>query len=105
MRRGTTPTLTIKCIDVDVKDLASIYVTFKQGNIELTKTNNDIVVDLENNAVNVPLSQEDTLTFNKGTVDVQIRALLSDGTTAIASKIRTFSMEKILKDGVISEVE
>lgn len=104
MRRGTTPTLTIRLIDMDVKDLGSIYVTFKQNDRIPTKTNNEISVDEENNAVSVPFSQEETLYFRKGMIETQIRALLEDGTTAVASKVRSFSMEKILLDGVIEEV-
>lgn len=105
MRRGTTPVLAIKVIDADVKDFGRIYVTFEQGEKELTKTNDQISVDEENNVINVPFTQEDTLYFGKGMVETQLRCLLRDGTTAIASKIRKFSMEKILLDGVIDEVE
>ena len=105
MRRGTTPTLTIRLIDMDVKDLGSIYVTFKQGDKKLTKVNGQFSIDEENNAVSVPFTQEDTLYFGKGMIETQIRALLQDGTTAVASKIREFSMERILLDGVIEEVE
>lgn len=105
MRRGTTPVLAIKVKDADVNDFGSIYVTFEQGDKELTKTNADITVDTENNVINVPFTQEDTLFFDKGMVETQIRCLLKDGTTSIASKIRKFSMEKILLDGVINEVE
>ena len=104
MRRGTTPTLTIRLIDMDVRDLGTIYVTFKQSEKILTKTNSEIKIDIENNAVSVPFTQEDTLYFKKGMVETQIRALLHDGTTAVASKIRSFSMEKVLMDGVIEEV-
>ena len=104
LRRGTTPTLTIRVIDMDVGDMGSIYVTFKQGEKLLTKTNEQISVDTEYNTVSIPFSQEETLLFGRGMVETQIRALLKDGTTAVASKIRSFSMEKILLDGVISEV-
>lgn len=105
MRRGTTPTITITVSDLDVSDLGTIKVTFKQGNIELTKTTDDITVDTENNALSIPLSQDDTLMFGSGSVSVQIRGLLADGTTAIASKIKTISMERVLLDGVIEADE
>ena len=105
MRRGTTPTLTITVIGLVVTDLSTIKVTFKQGNIELTKTTDEVTVDGENNTISVPLSQEDTLMFGSGNVSVQIRGLLADGVTAIASKIKSISMEKILLDGVIEADE
>lgn len=101
MRRGTTPTLTITVTGMDVTDLKTIKVTFKQGNIELTKATNDVTIDAENNAILVPLTQEDTLKFDSGAVNVQIRGLLADDVTAIASGIKSFSMDKILLDGVI----
>ena len=101
MRRGTTPTLTITVTGMDVTDLKTIKVTFKQGNIELTKATDDVTIDAENNAILVPLTQEDTLKFDSGAVNVQIRGLLADNVTAIASGIKSFSMDKILLDGVI----
>ena len=104
MRRGTTPTLTITVTNLTVADLKTIYVTFKQGDVELTKTNDDITVDEYYNTISVPLTQEDTLKFS-GTVSVQIRGLLEDGVTAIASKIKTISIDKILLDGVIQPRE
>ena len=101
MRRGTTPTLTITVTGLVVTDLKTIKVTFKQGNVELTKTTEQVTVDAENNAISVPLTQEDTLMFGSGSVSVQIRGLLADDVTAIASAIKSFSMDKILMDGVI----
>lgn len=105
MRRGTTPTLTITLDGVLVSDLGQVFVTFEQKGIELTKQNDDITLDVEANAIIVPFSQEDTLTFNQGPVNCQLRALLADGTTAIASKIKAFSMDKVLLDGVITANE
>ena len=105
MRRGTTPTLTISVTGLVVSDLKTIRVTFKQGNIELTKTTEQVSVDTEYNSISVPLTQEDTLMFGSGAVNVQIRGLLEDGVTAIASTIKSFSMDKILLDGVIEADE
>lgn len=103
MRRGTTPTLTIVVEGLVVTDLKTIKVTFKQNTIELTKSTEEVNVDAENNAISIPLTQEDTLKFGNGAVSVQIRGLLADGKTAIASKIKKISMEEILLDGVIIE--
>ena len=104
MRRGTTPTLSITVTGLSVSDLKTIYVTFKQGDIELTKTTEDVSIDDYYNTISVPLTQEDTLKFN-GNVSVQIRGLLADDVTAIASKIKTISMDKILLDGVIEPIK
>lgn len=101
MRRGTTPTLTITVTGMDVADLTTIKVTFKQGDTELTKSTDEVSVDTENNTIAVFLTQEETLKFDNGSIYVQIRGLLADGVTAIASAIKSFSMDKILLDGVI----
>ena len=103
MRRGTTPTLTLLIHGIDVSDMGTIFVTFEQGSKEVTKTGEDISVDTENNAITIAFSQEDTLAFGVGNIDVQIRALLKDGETAIASKIKRTSMERILLEGKIKE--
>ncbi len=105
MRRGTTPVLSIKVKDADVNDFGTIYVTFKQGDKELTKINGQFTVDTENNVINVPFTQEDTLLFDKGYVETELRVILKDNTTVIASKIRKFPMEKVLLDGVINVID
>ena len=105
MRRGTTPTLTIAVTGIDVSDLKTIKVTFEQRGKIVTKETADVSVDTENNAISVPFTQEDTLFFGEGFINVQIRGLLADGVTAIASKIKQVSMEDILLDGVITEDE
>ena len=101
MKTLTTPTLTITLDGVLVDNLGSIYVTFEQNDKELTKTNDAMVKDIENNTISIAFTQEDTLFFSQGRVDCQLRALLKDGTTAIASKINSFTVEKVLLDGVI----
>lgn len=105
MYRGTTPTLKIKVngkngkTPPDIQTFKSIYVTIKQGETELTKTDNDIRKE-EENVLSVALSQEETLMFGKGHVDIQLRAVTDNG-VAIASNIKMAFMEQILKDGVV----
>lgn len=105
MRRGTTPTLTITVTGLNVDDLKTIKVTFDQKGTQITKETKDVTVDIENNAISIPFSQEDTLAFGEGYVNVQIRGLLADGVTAIASKVKQISMDKILLEGVIEADE
>lgn len=100
MRRGTTPTLKIKVKGIDIKQFSSIYVTFRQGDIEITKTNEDIEIEPEN-TLSIWLSQEDTLAFSRGHVDVQIRAV-TENKVVVASGIKMLFMEQILKEGVIT---
>lgn len=105
MRRGTTPTLTITVTGLNLEDLKTVKVTFEQRGKLITKETKDVTIDVDNNAISIPFSQEDTLAFGEGCVNVQIRGLLADGTTAIASKVKQISMEKILLEGVIEADE
>ena len=101
-RRGSTPTNTFNC-NVDLSS-ATVFVTYAQNNkvigektgavLTVTATTTGSTVELE-------LSQTDTLAFQKGLVEVQIRYVMSDG-TADASNIIRVDAERILKDGVIS---
>lgn len=101
MRRGTTPTLVLAVTGLNVAELDTIFITFKQKSLELTKSTDDIIIDEEANTIKVPLSQEETLKFEVGSATVQIRGLFKDGTTAIASNIRTIKVGDVLLDGVI----
>lgn len=101
MRRGTTPTLEIKLTGIEVAELESIYVTLSQYQKQVTKQTEDITVNETSNTLYVPLSQEDTLTLERGYVYVQMRAVTKDG-LAVASEIVMKTMEEILKEGVIT---
>ena len=99
MYRGTTPIIEIKVIGIQLDELKNIYVTIKQHKQEVTKTNDEIFIK-EGNKIHVPLTQEDTLKFDNGSVQIQMRATTVDG-SAIASNIKTCLMKEILKEGVI----
>lgn len=99
-RRGSTPT-NIFNLNFDLTD-ATVYVTYSQkGKVIVEKTNQDLIITED--SVVVSLTQEDTLKFAVGDVEVQLRYVKSDG-TADASNIMTVSATKILKDGLISYV-
>jgi hypothetical protein len=101
MRKGTTPTILLT-LDVDTTTLRTIWVTMRQGTIELDRTG-DAVTRLSDNAtLSVTLTQEETLAFTSGgSVEVQLRALTADG-TAVASDIATIPVDRILMGGVIT---
>lgn len=101
MRRGTTPTITIRVIGEDFAD-STMYVTLEQGCTEMTKTGNDVIVTPteEGSTVALFLTQEETLRFTKGTARIQIRWINESG-IAQASPIKTIDVSPILMDGVI----
>lgn len=97
IRRGTTPTIhfttTLQQSSVD-----TIYITFEQGGqTKVEKTGAD--VEWDSTGLSVSLSQEDTLSFSAGLLNVQIRARLN--TLATATQILSLMVEPVLKSGVI----
>ena len=102
MRRGTTPTLKCDITGVNVADLDNIYLTIKQSSVELTKRENEITKDTSDgkNRLLVSLTQEETLEFRDGMVQIQLRATLAGG-NAIASNIKTVPLDHILMEGEI----
>lgn len=100
MRRGTTPVIKASIKGIELDKVQSLYFTLKQGNTILTKTLDDVTVDADNNLIEVNLSQEDTLKFADGNVQIQLRAMTKDG-QAIASNIKSKPIGTILLDGEI----
>ena len=99
MYRGTTPTLRFK-LPFAVNTLAVAYVSFKQKEtVRLEKTLAEATVD--GDTLEYKLTQSETLKFSADSmVDIQVRVRTNDG-TALASKIITLPVKKIIKGGVI----
>lgn len=99
-RRGSTPTNTFR-VNVDLRE-AKIFITYSQrDNVIIEKTNPDLEVD--ETTITTVLTQEETLSFRPGSVEIQIRYVKEDG-MADASNIINTTAERILKDGEISFV-
>ena len=98
MRRGTTPTLTFT-LPVDSSIIECLFITFSQKReIVLEKNINDC--EFIDGALQVTLSQKETLSFNVGSIDIQIRLKTNDG-SAMASNIVVVEIRDCLKDGEI----
>lgn len=97
--RGTTPHIRINFKNMQLAEFKSIWVTFSQGCEKFTKTLEDSEID--DDAIIIRLTQEETLKLRSENVSVQVRAL-TYADEAYASKIFTFPTSAILKDGVIS---
>ena len=114
MRRGTTPTLRIKVKGIGVEEFDSIFLTIKQGNREITWLNdgadasivlsqvgdNPVEIDVDENRILVTLTQEETLYYNDGACQIQLRAT-TNREVAVASSIVTRQWEHILLEGEI----
>lgn len=100
LRRGTTPTNTFN-VNIDLRE-ATVFISYAQRGVVLVdKTGLDLFV--EEDKITTRLSQEDTLKFKPGEVDIQIRYVKADG-TADASNIIKTTVDMILKDGEIEYV-
>lgn len=100
MIRGTTPTIKLKA-KFDLRNW-NLYVTLKQGLVEYTFENDELEIEFEDeySVVSFMLTQVQTLSFNENNkVEIQLRA--AKGTSAIASKVTTADVYRILMGGVI----
>lgn len=73
MRQGTTPTIVINVNNIDLSELKSVYITFEQDGYLLRKDMSQI--EIEDDEIRITLTQEETLKFKKGIVNVQLRAI------------------------------
>lgn len=103
MRRGTTPTNTFS-VPIDLS-AATVYITYAQNNrTVIEKTGDELTFDsTDGYKIIVELSQQDTLAFKAGTVEIQIRAVFETG-EALASNIIRTTFDRILKAGEIEHV-
>lgn len=99
MTRGTTPSYIISFKeDIQFSDVSLWTVTLKQW--QQSVQFDDPVVDLEEKTLTVTLTQEQTLGFQKGAVELQVRGLFADG-TAFASNIGCVPINPILDERVL----
>ena len=105
MTRGTTPTYIIKMDDsVDCSTITKVYVSFYQQQANYNDhllTKSDGVINPANHTVSVTLSQEDTLGFNEGTIQIQVRGAFSND-VVFASSIVTDTVYNVLYEEVIT---
>ena len=107
MYRGTTPTIVFNVNEeYDMTDVVQLWVTLKnpRNTISYEKTFDidHCVIDTTNNTITIGLTQQDTLDI-KGLdyFEAQIRFLKQNG-MASASDIVKLEVNRILKDGVIT---
>ena len=99
---GTTPTKPF-VVDADLSGL-KIYLTFKNGNNLLTKTDDDLSIEYEEDKTTITaiLTQEETLRFKPNTtVEIQVRAVDASGYPAVATTVASESVSRILLNGVL----
>lgn len=100
MIRGTTPTfkLRLKDTSIDLTKADNIYVSFSQKSVRLMKSGEDLEVN--GNEVDVYLTQEESLKFVDGEVEIQINWTYDDGSRA-CTNIVTINVSKNLIGSVL----
>lgn len=103
----TTPTIYLTVEEHDLSGM-DVYVSLEQGNIELTKSGDDITVtttthdQVTDTNISVPLTQQETAAFNfDGKVSVQVNFINSQGVRD-ATEIKKVSVFRNLLDKVIA---
>lgn len=103
MYRGTTPRLVFRFDnEVDLSDITALWITIKNklGTKSKTYGLEDAEIDDDEDTIALELTQEDTLYFSEGELNIQIRVKNSDD-AAYASNIVKTTMKRILKEGEI----
>ena len=103
MIRGTTPILTFKInTELSLNDVEKAEITFKSENgmKERTWDETELSIDPVENKIQIQLTQEDTLYFSTGMIDIQLRVKMNND-MVYASKIVSSTLDRILKEGVI----
>lgn len=103
MYRGTTPTLCFTVMtELDLSKVKQMWVTLQNLVYERTYSGDEVRIDDKQKKVYVDMTQEETLSFSAGKIDIQIRMLMDDD-RAYATEIVTTTVDEVLKDGVIKD--
>jgi len=96
MIRGTTPTFELKIADntVDLTQASNVYATFTQLDRSITKTGEDIVVTARQ--VDVYFSQEESLAFKTGNIEVQLNWTYNGGSRAATNIVKVYITENLI---------
>ena len=101
MIRFTTPTITLNIRGFTFPEECDIYVTFKQGNVEVTKTDPEIIPTETGTTLKISLTQAETGQFKMAcSVLVQVNYVTVDDYRN-ATKIRQVNAFENLLDEVI----
>lgn len=103
MIRGTTPTIVLKFPEdaqPDFTNIEALQLTLNSSDHKLVVNEDRVTIDAENNTIKLLLTQQDTLAFNAGTIEIQIRIKFNNS-GVWASGIKKTTMNRILEGGVI----
>lgn len=92
MIQGTTPTLRFKVRDANFNDIQELRLVLKQNKNSIVKLLDQVSID--DNVVSITLTEEETMSFSKGDIFVQLWYKKSD--KSFATNIVTLKIETLL---------
>lgn len=101
MIRATTPTFELKITDnsVDLTQASNVYATFNQLNRTLTKTGEALTIQARQ--VDVYFTQEESLGFTAGTIEIQLNWTYADGTRAATNIVKVYVTDNLLAEVLV----
>lgn len=82
--RGTTPKFNFNvCLDTDIIDLDNSHIMFTSGSGKVDKSGLDITI--EQGALSCSLTQEETMSFTGGQVNIQILITTKNGQKPVST--------------------
>jgi len=93
----TTPTFTLTFTEdgLDLTQAQNVYVTFRSGDVVMTKTGAELTI--AEKSIGVYLSQEETAKFRIGYVDIQANWTTATGGRAASEVTKYIISEQLLK--------
>ena len=102
MLQGTTPAYELRIGEYDLTD-KTVFVTITSGCKSVTKTGEDLDVEFDGQAsiVRFRLTQAETLMFEVGNAQIQVRFVgangLAYGTETVKVKVRGSLLKKVIR--------
>ena len=110
MRQGATATIILTVIDFDMSPMNNVWATFDQDGTQVVKKwvagGENVGIMVNGQVVTVKLTQEETLGFDVGNVDVQIKAKEDDfDESTPIDEVMVTEIKKIkVKEGINKEI-
>ena len=101
MTRGTTPTLTF-ALPIDANTVTACNIALAQcGKVIISRDLGGVEIDGQQ--IKMTLTEEETLRLHAN-VELQIQIRVGVGESRMASQVFQVSVEKILQEGILSEI-
>lgn len=98
--RGTTPTITLNINGLSALTPRELWFSFKSKERVITYQFSSPQITWDGDTVSIALTQEDTLNFYAGLLQIQVRILANTGMAYVTPVLR-LNVDDVIQDGVI----